>query len=248
MTRLIPFLSVLLIGTSLVGQNVSDDLAAGATYLGNTLVGGLQRTVQDRDNRWIFGTATLATLAAFAIDDRVQTYARENGLLPEGMARFGDHYGGGYAHWVLWATILTGDRLQHTPFSETAKKLTASSLAIFVTGTCTGLLKTATGRTRPNGQNRLSFPSGHTSHSFTVAALLDGLYGHRVGIPAYAVATVVAVSRIHDDKHYLSDVIFGAGLGTIVGRAFSLQYENQFVQINVDGNGGAQIELWVWLD
>jgi membrane-associated phospholipid phosphatase len=34
----------------------------------------------------------------------------------------------------------------------------------------------------------------------------------------------VAVSRIHDNKHYLSDVIFGAALGTTVGRAFALNY------------------------
>jgi ectoine hydroxylase-related dioxygenase (phytanoyl-CoA dioxygenase family) len=38
---------------------------------------------------------------------------------------------------------------------------------------------------------------------------------------------LVATSRINDNKHYLSDVLFGAGLGTAVGRGFALEYQNQ---------------------
>lgn len=49
--------------------------------------------------------------------------------------------------------------------------------------------------------------------------MLQRHYGLKAGIPAYAVATYVAASRLHDNRHYLSDVIFGAGIGIATGRA-----------------------------
>jgi hypothetical protein len=39
------------------------------------------------------------------------------------------------------------------------------------------------------------------------------------------VATLVGISRIHDNKHYLSDVIFGAALGTTIARGFAHVYQ-----------------------
>jgi membrane-associated phospholipid phosphatase len=48
---------------------------------------------------------------------------------------------------------------------------------------------------------------------------------------AYCLAALVATSRINDNKHYLSDVIFGAGLGTVVGRGFALSYNNRIKEI-----------------
>jgi len=82
----------------------------------------------------------------------------------------------------------------------------------------TGLLKLAVGRERPNGQDDKSFPSGHTSNSFALAAVAERHYGWKLGVPAYLVAGLVGASRIQQDKHYLSDVVAGATLGYIVGR------------------------------
>jgi membrane-associated phospholipid phosphatase len=44
-------------------------------------------------------------------------------------------------------------------------------------------------------------------------------YGWKVGLPAYSLAGLVAVSRLQRNKHYLSDVLAGATLGYIAGRA-----------------------------
>lgn len=90
--------------------------------------------------------------------------------------------------------------------------------AVVVNLAYTELVKVAVGRERPNGENNKSFPSGHTSNSFTMAAVAERHYGWKVGVPAYALATVVGLSRIQQDKHYLSDVVGGATLGYIVGR------------------------------
>ena len=82
----------------------------------------------------------------------------------------------------------------------------------------TEVLKLAVGRERPNGQDNKSFPSGHTSNAFALAAVAEHHYGWKVGVPAYLSAGVIGVSRLHQDKHWLSDVIAGGTLGYLVGR------------------------------
>lgn len=80
-------------------------------------------------------------------------------------------------------------------------------------------IKMAVKRPRPDGLKHTSFPSGHAASAFTAATVLQRHYGLKVGIPAYSVASYVAASRLHDNKHYLSDVVFGAGIGIALGRA-----------------------------
>jgi membrane-associated phospholipid phosphatase len=80
------------------------------------------------------------------------------------------------------------------------------------------VLKLAVGRERPNGQDNKSFPSGHASNAFALAAVAERHYGWKVGVPAYLAAGYVGYSRIQQDKHFLSDVAAGATLGYLVGR------------------------------
>lgn len=86
-----------------------------------------------------------------------------------------------------------------------------------------GPIKLAARRRRPDGSNRLSFPSGHTANAFAIARLMQREHGQRVGIPLYALSVLVAAGRIEDNRHYFSDVVMGAFLGTIVGNAVSLE-------------------------
>jgi membrane-associated phospholipid phosphatase len=90
--------------------------------------------------------------------------------------------------------------------------------AMIVNGAYTSILKYSVQRTRPDGSNNLSFPSGHTSTAFSLAAVANHHYGWKIGVPAYVLASGIGLSRIEKDKHYLSDVLAGATLGIIVGR------------------------------
>ncbi len=78
------------------------------------------------------------------------------------------------------------------------------------------LVKVAARRERPDG-SPYSFPSGHAASAFTTASVLQHHYGYKMGIPAYALAGYVAAARISDEKHYLSDVVFGAAIGFAAG-------------------------------
>jgi membrane-associated phospholipid phosphatase len=93
--------------------------------------------------------------------------------------------------------------------------------AMVVNGAYTGLLKYTVKRERPDGSDSLSFPSGHSSTAFSLATVATSHYGWKVGVPAYALASCIGLTRIEQDRHHLSDVIAGATLGLVVGRTVS---------------------------
>jgi PAP2 superfamily len=83
-------------------------------------------------------------------------------------------------------------------------------------------LKFATHRARPDGSDRQSFPSGHTASAFTTATVLQRHFGWKIGAPAYAFATYVGASRMSANKHHLTDVLMGAGIGFAAGRTVTV--------------------------
>ena len=107
-------------------------------------------------------------------------------------------------------------------------------------------IKMATQRTRPDGTT-LSFPSGHTSSAFASATVLQRHFGWKAGLPAYAVATYVATSRLEDKRHYLSDVAFGAVLGIVAGRTVTVGGGDARFAIApaATSGGGAVAFTWV---
>ncbi len=68
--------------------------------------------------------------------------------------------------------------------------------SLVATSVITEGLKAAFPKTRPDGSDRKSFPSGHTSRSFSSAATIYNRYGASYGIPAFAVASLVGVARV----------------------------------------------------
>lgn len=79
------------------------------------------------------------------------------------------------------------------------------------------VLKKLTNQTRPDG-TKYSFPSGHTAEAFAGATLLATEYGKNykwVPYAAYGTAATVGILRMANNRHYISDVLFGAGLGIL---------------------------------
>lgn len=87
--------------------------------------------------------------------------------------------------------------------------------AVIMAGTVNGL-KYSVGRLRPDGSRRNSFPSGHTATAFMTATMLHKEYGWRspwFSIGGYTAAAVTGISRILNNRHWLSDVIAGGAIG-----------------------------------
>jgi membrane-associated phospholipid phosphatase len=111
--------------------------------------------------------------------------------------------------------------------------LRAGAAAAIATGINSGL-KYAVGRTRPDiaggnfefrpfsGAN--SFPSGHTAAAFAIAtAVADQTRDGWSDYVLYGAATLTAISRINDNRHWASDVLVGGLIGHLSGKWVSKQ-------------------------
>jgi membrane-associated phospholipid phosphatase len=79
-------------------------------------------------------------------------------------------------------------------------------------------IKHAVGRERPDRADFRSFPSGHTANAFATAEFLNQEYkdvSPWIGYAGYTVATATGVLRMYNNKHWLSDVVAGAGFGIL---------------------------------
>lgn len=89
--------------------------------------------------------------------------------------------------------------------------------ALIMAGTV-NVMKVKTNVMRPDGSNSHSFPSGHTATAFMAATMMSKEYGGRspwYSIGAYSIATATGLTRMANNKHWLSDVLVGAGVGII---------------------------------
>ncbi|MFB0517491.1 MAG: phosphatase PAP2 family protein [Candidatus Neomarinimicrobiota bacterium] len=211
----VPLAGVLLLTTAL-GQS------EGYQTYPQKVATGLRITITAPANRSLWLTTGLGLLAALPLDSRIRQQAVEQGLMPEPLARFGDAWGGYVAALSILPVVYAAEAIRNAPRQQTYRRLEFTFISLTTVGVTTSMLKWAVGRERPNGRGYLSFPSGHTSLSFGVAEVVRTLYGNRIGALFYSLALVTGISRIHDNKHYLSDVVAGAGLGIGLVRGFNL--------------------------
>lgn len=91
----------------------------------------------------------------------------------------------------------------------------------------TGSIKMISKYPRPNGEDDKSFPSGHASSAFANATILHEEYGQRsvwYSVGGYATATTVGGMRILKNKHWLADVLMGAGIGIAATKVVYISY------------------------
>ncbi|MBN2000662.1 phosphatase PAP2 family protein [candidate division KSB1 bacterium] len=202
---------ILISGNSIFAQSLNEQ--------SDYIYQGLKNSVKDPE--WIVAAGVVA--ASTMLDSKVQTCHGK--LMPKTASHVFDIYGQGVNHlmangYIYVNALASGD---YSDFGYMKTVFYATS----VNAVLTAGVKYMVRRTRPNGQSNLSFPSGHTSGSFTIAACLHELYGPQVGVPAYIFATLTGLQRIHDNKHWLSDVLAGALLGMLIGRGFAQIEEKQ---------------------
>jgi len=194
------------------GDGPRDDgrrtMAAFPKNLGRNFVG-----VFSGQNLLPLAVGAAATATASAFDDRTQD-------LLLGACRTcgttGATVGGGTAVVPFVGVLFVAGRF--APQGRFRAATYDFAQAMIVNGAYSGILKHSVNRVRPDGRDSLSFPSGHTSTAFSLAAVADHHYGWKVGLPAYVLASGVGLSRIESNRHHLSDVLAGATLGFIVGR------------------------------
>jgi len=136
----------------------------------------------------------------------------------------------------LAATYTSGLISQNSVDSRSFKRVLLFRKSLIYTYTLTEWVKNLVKRERPDGSNNRSFFSGHTATTFSAMTylflssheLFDNwsvtandeelrtLFNSATFLACYGWATYVGYSRIRDKKHYLSDVLTGAAVGTLV--------------------------------
>ncbi|WP_418835195.1 phosphatase PAP2 family protein [Phocaeicola plebeius] len=125
--------------------------------------------------------------------------------------------------------------------------LKQGALAGITTLGVTYALKYAVKKERPDHSDNHSFPSMHTSVSFTAASFIQRRYGWKWGLPAYVVSTYVGWSRVYGKKHDWWDVAAGAAIGVgssyLFTRPFAKKHDLAISPVVGDGYCGFYTSL-----
>jgi hypothetical protein len=187
----------------------------------------------------VVGIGGAVALAASRVDSETVREAREH-LQPAGRFSAGN-LGGGFLvqTGAAIATLALGRAAGNSRLAYVGADLVRAQL---VSQTFVQATKFTTGRTRPDGSNTQSFPSGHTASAAATASVLQRHFGWKVGAPAYAFAGYVAASRMSADKHHLSDVLMGAAIGVAAGRTVTMGLAGKTFDVGVAPTvGGAAV-------
>ena len=152
------------------------------------------------------------------------------------------------AGFYIFGHVVGNDKAKRTALIATESFL--------ITGLYTTILKGTFGRHRPSTgdssttfdgftTDHNSFPSGHTSTAFAIATVFANEYEEVPYIKpiSYGLATLTGLSRMNDEKHWASDVFFGAVLGYFTSKTLLHLHSNKkgqhfTIYPRVDRNGG----------
>jgi membrane-associated phospholipid phosphatase len=105
-------------------------------------------------------------------------------------------------------------------------------------------LKVTIRRERPDKSNKGAFPSGHAASAFASAGVLHKHYGWKVGVPAYAFGSYVALARMSWNRHHATDVVMGAGFGLASARTVTMKMGANKFSVGVQPQvGGASVNF-----
>ncbi len=176
-----------------------------------------------------FGTAALAV----TVDHKVSDYFKRNTPLSESAVNAGDTLGSGYVEVGAGLALLgTGELINDKRMADAG---VVSLEAVLIDGVFTETLKYIVQRPRPNGGDNMSFPSGHASVTAAFSASVSEMYDWNlwIAVPLYLTTAWVGVSRIQAQEHYLSDVIAGITLGTLVGSSVAKYHKEKGGQTGI---------------
>jgi len=241
----IPIMVIMLFNGIGVSYAQSDGIDLNKAYLKGIIsdTATLITSPSGWDNRdWLkAGIFAGITAGLYAFDDDIQDWAQERrNSTTDRVSDFARPFGEGiYTIPSLGLFYLYG----HLYNDRRAKRCALLSLeSLIITGLFTQTIKFTGHRHRPGSDNssrqwdgpglsttNLSFPSGHTSSAFAIATVIASEYNDNLIIPAisYTVATLTGLSRINDNRHWASDVFFGAGIGYFTGKAIVGLHSNK---------------------
>ncbi len=146
--------------------------------------------------------------------ENAELVARTLSIWAEDLSQVGNRYGDGLTTIGLSGLLAGAGYLADRPaLRASGRDLMASFL---LAGASTSVIKVAVNRRRPDG-GKYSFPSGHTGSAFSMVPVIHEHFGTVPGLVALGLAVSTGIGRMQQRRHYLSDVLFGAAIGTVSG-------------------------------
>lgn len=131
---------------------------------------------------------------------------------------------------LMFALDAAGMKSSNTWYNQAVMFWMANAL----NGLATKRIKHNTHELRPDASDKLSFPSSHTSSAFVAAEMLHQEFKEQspwISIAGYTLASTVGALRVMNNKHWLSDVVAGAGVGILSVRLTYFIYPVVFRKI-----------------
>jgi len=195
------------------------------------------------ENGWLAAVGGVATLWIHQSDERLRAETEQPSPTMQTALKPGSAYGNFSFQFplaLLWWT--TGHVKGSARGASAGRDLVRAQISA---ATWTYVIKYAVDRTRPNGDPR-SFPSGHASATFATATVLQQHYGWKLGVPMYLLSTYTACERVTENKHWASDVAFGAVVGIISGRTVTVHVRRARLNVQpqrVPGGAGVIVHV-----
>lgn len=183
-------------------------------FAGETWRGAFEQFSED-PYQWVPAALTIAATPILLEDDQHTSAESVEDHYFGTQTSYGDEFA-----LVLGLTPI-GVALARGAFTGDPRELAVTSEATLLIAAQTQLLKLATHRQRPDhGSGHDSFPSGHTSFAFGGATLLARAWerdhdGSKLGYLTFVPAAYVGLTRLEGNRHFLSDITFGAALGIL---------------------------------
>jgi len=195
------------------GEILKADIREGPASVGR----GFVHTFGKPENLLILGAAFgVDRIVRHNWDEDVRHYFEDNDSSLAETDDFGTIIGNPGLHFLIGGTwYLAAVQQRDARHHELSKVLLE---ALIVTNTSTMAFKLAMDDRSPNGE-KWGWPSGHVSSSVCFAAVIHEYYGWKAGVPLYLLAGYSAATRLEDREHDLSDLVFGAALGYVVGHS-----------------------------
>jgi membrane-associated phospholipid phosphatase len=201
------------------------------------------RRLPSLDTAVVLGVGGLLSAAAYNNDAHFTKHASAGGT--DQIFEVGGTMGDGYVQAGIAVGVYAAGRLSK---SDATAHIGADLIrAQLVTGLLVHSLKLATQRDRPNGTHdsatkTYAFPSGHSAATWTTATVLWRHLGWRVGVPASFLAAYASASRLQQNQHYMSDVLFGAALGIASARTATIGHGQRRLAVTpVPMSGGGAV-------
>lgn len=215
------------LGTAAAPCWAQDTPAAADRSLVQTIKDDL-KSVVSRESASVLSAATALALFAQPFDETLTYSASCSTFLKttfEPWARVAGQ------EWLLGSGALATYAIGHA-FDRPRLAALGGDLieAQVVAGLSTLTLKHTIRRVRPDGEAR-SFPSGHAAGTFAAATVVQRHFGLKGAVPAYTAAVLITGARMQANSHYATDLIMGAALGILSGRAATFELGRKRIQL-----------------